>query len=152
MFGFASSEFKVESIFGFFLFHGLVWAAFLVIAGVMIAMHRRMRGEEAAALQFFREDMLPLVLLFAVSLTGLLLTVSSTWLRGYGYEFMSLTHVGTVIVTLLWLPFGKFFHIFQRPAQIGVTFYKDVARAGAPAKMSKVRASVFFSHACGGFN
>jgi hypothetical protein len=26
----------------------------------------------------------------------------------------------TVILTLLWLPFGKFFHIFQRPAQIGV--------------------------------
>jgi hypothetical protein len=69
-----------------------------------------------------------------VSLTGLLLTVSSTWLRGYGYEFMSLTHAVTVIVTLLWLPFGKFFHIFQRPAQIGVSFYKDVARAEEPAK------------------
>jgi nitrate/nitrite transporter NarK len=31
-----------------------------------------------------------------------------------------------VIFTLLWLPFGKFFHIFQRPAQLGVSFYKDV--------------------------
>jgi len=79
VFGFPTSVFKVESIFGFILFHGLVWAAFLVIAGVMIAMHRRMRDEGAATLQFFREDILPLVLLFAVSLTGLLLTVSSTW-------------------------------------------------------------------------
>ena len=59
VFGFPGSEFKVESIFGFLLFHGLVWAAFLVIAGVMIAMHRRMRDEGAAALQFFREDILP---------------------------------------------------------------------------------------------
>jgi hypothetical protein len=25
----------------------------------------------------------------------------------------------------LYLPFGKFFHIFQRPAQIGVQFYKE---------------------------
>jgi hypothetical protein len=54
--------------------------------------------------------------------------VSYTWLRGYGYEFLSITHAVTVILTLLWLPFGKFFHIFQRPAQIGVSFYKDVAR------------------------
>src|SRR5262249_50678089 len=34
-------------------------------------------------------------------------------------------HAVTVIFTLLYLPFGKFFHIFQRPAQIGVQFYKD---------------------------
>jgi hypothetical protein len=80
VFGFPTAAFKVESIFGFLLFHGLVWAALLVIAGVMIAMHRRMRDEGATTLQFFREDILPLVLLFAVSLTGLLLTVSSTLL------------------------------------------------------------------------
>lgn len=34
----------------------------------------------------------------------------------------------TVILTLLYLPFGEFFHIFQRPAQLGLDFYK---RAGA---------------------
>jgi hypothetical protein len=77
--------------------------------------------------------MLPLVLLFAVSLSGLLLTVSYTWLAGYGYEFLALFHAVTVIVTLLWLPFGKFFHIFQRPAQLGVAFYKDVAAKSEPA-------------------
>ena len=134
VFGFPTIAFKVESVFGFLTFHGLVWAALLVIPGVMIAMHRRMRDEGAASFQFFREDILPLVLLFAVSITGLLLVVSYTWLRGYGYEFMSITHAATVIVTLLWLPFGKFFHIFQRPAQVGVSFYKDVARAEEPAK------------------
>ncbi|HXV44694.1 MAG TPA: hypothetical protein VEC96_16655, partial [Anaerolineae bacterium] len=60
--------------------------------------------------------------------TGLLLTVSYTWLKGYAYEFLAITHAVTVIFTLLWLPFGKFFHIFQRPAQIGVRFYKDVGQ------------------------
>ncbi|HEY1376176.1 MAG TPA: hypothetical protein VGF55_05250, partial [Gemmataceae bacterium] len=35
--------------------------------------------------------------------------------------------------TLLWLPFGKFFHIFQRPAQLGVSFYKDAGREGEQA-------------------
>jgi hypothetical protein len=78
------------------------------------------------------EDFLPLVLLFAVSITGLLLTASYTWMKGYGYDFLAIVHAATVIFTLLWLPFGKFFHIFQRPAQLGVSFYKDVgAREGA---------------------
>jgi hypothetical protein len=121
------------SLLGFLIFHGLVWSAFLVIAGVMLAMRRRMRDEGAAAVQLFSEDMLPLVLLFAVSLSGLLLTVSYTWLFGYGYEFLAIFHAVTVVFTLLWLPFGKFFHIFQRPAQLGVAFYKDVAERSEPA-------------------
>jgi hypothetical protein len=127
VFGFPTVSFPHESLLAFFVFHGLVWASLMVIPGVMLAMLRRMRDEGAAALQRFAEDFLPLILLFAVSVTGLLLTVSYTWLRGYGYDFLALTHAVTVILTLLWLPFGKFFHIFQRPAQLGVEFYKDAA-------------------------
>jgi nitrate reductase gamma subunit len=133
IFGFPAFSFPIESIFGFMLFHGLVWSAFLVIAGVMLAMRRRMRDEGAAALQFFGEDFLPLILLFAVSLTGLMLTASYTWMKGYAYDFLAILHAITVIFTFLWLPFGKFFHIFQRPAQIGVRFYKDVGQREEPA-------------------
>src|SRR5262249_60111682 len=95
--------------------------------GVMLAMRRRMRDHGAAALQQFGEDFLPLILLFAVSVTGLMLTASYTWMEGHGYEFLALLHAVTVIFTLLWLPFGKFFHLFMRPAQLGVTFYKVFA-------------------------
>ncbi len=133
VFGFPTITFASGSWLGFLIFHGLVWSAFMVIAGVMLAMRRRMRDEGAVALQLFAEDFLPLILLFAVSITGLLLTVSYTWLKGYGYDFLALLHAVTVIFTLLWLPFGKFFHIFQRPAQLGVEFYKDVAAREAPA-------------------
>jgi hypothetical protein len=126
VFGFATNSFRIHSIVAFLIFHGLVWSSFLVIAGVMLAMRRRMREHGAAALQRFGEDFLPLILLFAISLTGLLLTASYTWMKGYGYDFLALLHAITVIFTLLWLPFGKFFHIFQRPAQLGVSFYKDV--------------------------
>ncbi len=133
LFGFPTFIFPVDSFFAFLAFHGLVWAAFIVIAGVMLAMRRRMRDEGAAALQLFTEDFLPLILLFGVSLTGLMLTASYTWMKGYAYDFIAILHAITVIGTFLWLPFGKFFHIFQRPAQIGVRFYKAVGEREAAA-------------------
>jgi uncharacterized membrane protein (DUF441 family) len=133
MFGFPTFAFPIHSIFGFLIFHGLVWASIMVTAGVMLAMRRRMREHGAAALQQFGEDFLPLILLFAISVTGLMLTASYTWMKGYAYDFLAIVHAITVIFTLLWLPFGKFFHIFQRPAQLGVSFYKDVGQHEEPA-------------------
>ena len=43
VFGFPTFTFPIESLGAFILFHGLVWASFLVIIGVMLAMRRRMR-------------------------------------------------------------------------------------------------------------
>ena len=136
------SAFRTIRSSAFLLFHGLVWSSFLVIAGVMLAMRRRMRDEGAAAVQRFAEDFMPLILLFAVSLTGLMLTVSYTWMKGYAYTFIAILHAITVIFTLLWLPFGKFFHIFQRPAQLGVGFYKDVARSPGAGALPPLRPRV----------
>jgi len=133
VFGYPTIAFPIDSLFGFMVFHGLVWASFLVIAGVLVALHRRFRDHGAAALQQFGEDLLPLLLLFAISVTGLMLTASYTWMKGYAYDFLAILHAITVIFTLLWLPFGKFFHIFQRSAQIGVGFYKDVGEQGEQA-------------------
>ncbi len=137
VFGFPTTSFEIHSLLGFMIFHGLVWSSFMVIAGVMLAMRRRMRDHGAAALQRLAEDFLPLILLFAISITGLLLTASYTWMQGYGYDFLALLHAITVIFTLLYLPFGKFFHIFQRPAQLGVSFYKDVAALEGMAKCKR---------------
>jgi hypothetical protein len=134
VFGFAAFDFAHDSLVGHLIFHGLVWSALLVIPGVLWAFNRRVRDHDAAALQDFQEDFLPLFLLFSVSVTGLLLTVSYTWMKGYGYEFLAILHAITVIFTLLWLPFGKFFHIFQRPAQLAVKFYRDVGAEEEPAR------------------
>jgi len=133
VFGFPTNVFAIESFFGFVIFHGLVWASFLVIAGVMIAFRRRMSDHGAVTVQQFGVDILPLLLLFAISVTGLMLTASYTWMKGYAYDFLAIIHAITVIFTLLWLPFGKLFHIFQRPAQLGVAFYKDAGRAADQA-------------------
>jgi hypothetical protein len=103
----------------------------------MLAMRRRMRDHGAAALQQFGEDFFPLILLFAVSVTGLMLTASYSWMKGYAFDFLAILHAITVIFTLLWLPFGKFFHIFQRPAQLGVSFYKDVGEREEAARCAR---------------
>jgi hypothetical protein len=141
VFGFPTRDFQVESALAFVAFHGLVWSSLLVTAGVMLAFRRRMVDHGAAAVQQFGQDVLPLLLLFAISVTGLLLTASYTWMKGYAYDFLAILHAAVVILTLLWLPFGKLFHVFQRPAQLGVSFYKDLAerseraacrRCGAP--------------------
>lgn len=137
VFGFPTFTFPSHSPLAFVFFHGLVWASFLVIAGVMLAMRRRMRDEGAAALQSFAEDFLPLVLLFAVSVTGLMLTASYTWMHGYAFDFLAILHAVTVIFTFLWLPFGKFFHVFQRPAQLAVRFYKEVGREEAHERCAR---------------
>jgi hypothetical protein len=133
VFGFPTIAFPVHSVFGFLLFHGLVWASFAVILGVVLAMRRRLREHGAAAVQQYGEDIMPLVLLFAISVTGLMLTASYTWMRGYAYDFVAILHAITVIFTLLYMPFGKFFHIFQRPAQLGASFYKDAGASGEKA-------------------
>ncbi len=45
-----------------------------------------------------------------------------------------------MIFTLLWLPFGKLFHIFMRPAHLAVGVYKDAGRAGEQAHCRRCRA------------
>ena len=115
------------------VFNVLDISAILVMIGIFFALWRRARDRGALAVQQFERDLLPITLLFAVSITGLLLTASTHFLRGYHYGFLSQFHAITVIFTLLYLPFGKFFHIFQRPAQIGVEFYKQ---AGNEAGMA----------------
>jgi len=133
VFGIHAQDFPVDSLFAFLIFHGLVWSSFLVIGGVMLAFRRRMIDHGAVATQQFGQDILPLLLLFAISTTGLMLTASYTWMRGYAYDFLAILHAATVIITLLWLPFGKLFHVFQRPAQLGVGFYKDAGARGEKA-------------------
>jgi hypothetical protein len=124
LFGFPVGSFRIRTIVSWVLFHGLDFSAVLVLGGVALAIWRRLRDRGALALQDFSADFLPLILLFAISVTGLALTASTMWLRGSFYGFIAILHAITVIGALLYLPFGKFFHIFQRPAQLGVKLYQ----------------------------
>jgi hypothetical protein len=124
VFGFNVAEFKLGTVLAFTIFHALVWSSLLVIAGALLMMRRRLTNGGLIATQSFEGDWLPLVLLIAISVTGLGITYDYTFLQGKTNQFMSVTHAITVILFLVWLPFGKFFHIFQRPAQLGAHVYK----------------------------
>ena len=129
LFGFPVGSFPLRTPIAWITFHALDFSAILVLAGISLSLWRRLRDEGALALQSFGADFLPLFLLFAISVTGMALTVSSLWLRGALYGFLAIIHAVTVIAGLLYLPFGKFFHVFQRPAQLGVKLYQQAGDA-----------------------
>jgi len=133
LFGFPAFRFPVHSAVAWLLFHGLDLSAALVLAGIALSLWRRMMDKGARSVQQFGMDFLPIILLFAISITGLALTVSQEWLAGSAYSFLAILHAITVIAALLYLPFGKFFHIFQRPAQLGVKLYQDAGLKDAGA-------------------
>jgi nitrate reductase gamma subunit len=125
-------SFDAESIFGWIMFHLLDIAAVLVLAGVFIFLRRRLRDPGALATER-SSDFLALAGLFAVSVTGLFLTVSSAWLDGRFYSALNTLHALTVILGLMYIPFGKLFHIFQRPGNLGVAYYKGANAEGPQA-------------------
>jgi NNP family nitrate/nitrite transporter-like MFS transporter len=133
LFGYPTFSFRLHTLTALLLFHGLDIAAFLVLGGIALSLWRRMRDEGARAVQSLAMDFWPLILLFAISITGLALTVSQVWMGGSFYAFIAILHAITVIAALLYLPFGKFFHIFQRPAQLGVKLYQRAGEQGPGA-------------------
>ena len=124
-------KFDAGSIVGWATFHALDIAAVLVLGGVFIFLRRRLHDPGALAVER-SSDFLALAGLFAVSVTGLFLTVSSAWLDGQFYSALNTIHALTVVLGLMYLPFGKLFHIFQRPGNLGVAYYKE-ANASGPA-------------------
>ncbi|WP_246192628.1 MFS transporter [Kitasatospora atroaurantiaca] len=140
LWGFKVLGFDSGSFFGWAMYHGLDLAAVLVIAGAGYFLWRRMRDREAVTGQRFGYDFVPLLALITISVTGLLLTFSEIALRGGGYQFLAILHMASVVLTLVYLPFGKFFHIVQRPAAVGMQLFKYTSRR---------RTEVFACRNCG---
>ncbi|MBS1794243.1 MAG: MFS transporter [Acidobacteria bacterium] len=134
LFGFPLQTMDGRGLLAWLTFHALDFTALMVIAGCALAIHRRLYDRGAIALQQFLLDFVPHLLLIAISVSGLMLTASSLWFEGYMYSFISLSHQALVIMTLFFLPFGKLFHIVQRPASIGVELYQQRARELPQAK------------------
>ncbi len=116
---------KADGWIAFLFYNALNITAFMVIAGVCMALYRRLKNWQARAEQSFLYDFLPLYLLLFISIISLLLTVSNLFLHGFGHPVMSMIHQFSVIVTLIYLPFGKLAHIPFRPMSVFARNYRE---------------------------
>lgn len=133
-FGFPLFAFSTDSVLGFLIYHALDFTAILLFIGLILAFHRRFHDLSLITVQRFGFDLMPLGLLMAIVITGLALTIDSSWLGGAYYWYISLTHEVVVVLWLISLPFGKFFHIIERPATVGIELYW---RTGESTEMQK---------------
>ena len=131
--GLAVDEFSVHSAKAFVMFNLLNFSAVLVLVGLVLATWRRLTDAGERATQTFFEDILPLVLIFAVTVTGLALTVSYKFMGGRGHGLWALVHMVSVVSLLLYIPFGKLFHMFQRTCSLCVSLYKKSGEHGPRA-------------------
>ncbi|MCT2535905.1 hypothetical protein NC661_08285 [Aquibacillus koreensis] len=114
-----------DGVIAFMSYNALNLSALMVIAGVCMAMYRRLKNMQARAEQNFIYDFMPLYLLLFISITGLALTFSNVFLAGAGHYVMSLIHQYSVIITLIYLPFGKLAHIPFRPLSVFARNYRE---------------------------
>ncbi|WP_312473549.1 hypothetical protein [Neobacillus sp.] len=125
LFGMNVMHVKAEGIIAWLSYNALNIAAIMVTAGVCMALYRRLKNMQARAEQKFMYDFLPLYLLLFISITGLLLTFQNVVLHGWMQPQMSLIHQFSVIVTLIYLPFGKLAHIPFRPMSVLARNYRE---------------------------
>ena len=133
LFGFPVDEFSVHSAKAFVMFNLLNFSAIIVLVGLVMAAIRRVTDAGERATQKFWEDILPLLLIFAVTATGLMLTVSYKLMAGRGHGTVAIVHAASVVALLLYIPFGKLFHMFQRTCSLCVSLYKKSGEAGPRA-------------------
>lgn len=126
VFGLPTVAFETDSFVGWSIFRALAYCSVLVIIGCTIFLWRRFRDRSVIAAQRLDFDMVPLLMLLAIAITGLMLTASATFLEGAHYGFLVIVHMATVVFSLVFIPFGKFFHVLQRPASVGIQMYTEL--------------------------
>ncbi|HYF77948.1 MAG TPA: MFS transporter [Symbiobacteriaceae bacterium] len=125
-FGISLFTMPVHGVLAGLIYHGLSTFAVITLAGVSMMILRRLLDKDAKVDQRIEYDLFPLYLLLAVTVTGLALTVSHVWLMGWNYPTISIIHQITVVIMLLYLPFGKLFHIPMRSFSVAADVYHEV--------------------------
>lgn len=136
-FGIHLTTIRVDGLEAFLAFHGLVWASFPVIIGCSVALWRRFRDRGDQAVQTIGNDIMPLFILLSIAITGLLMTVSYSFLSGTGHAPLANLHMIIVCGTLLWLPYSKLFHIPQRTLKFAHMVYEFESQRNGPARCER---------------
>ena len=112
------------------MFNILNIAAILVLVGLSMATWRRVSDPGIKAVQTFMEDILPLLILFAVAGTGLMLTASYKFFAGQGHSIISLTHWVSVVTLLFYIPLVSSSTLFRGPVHCAYQFTKKRGNQG----------------------
>ncbi len=113
-------KFPAESIFAEMVYNGLNVGAVMVLFGASMALYRRLKERDLQVTQRVEFDMFPLFILLAVTVSGLLLTLSYSILGGFFHHPLTYVHQICVVVMLCFFPFGKLFHVPIRPLATAV--------------------------------
>lgn len=120
MFNIPTMKMAAHGLLAEMIYNGLNITAIMVMIGVCMALYRRIKDQDVKVTQRTEFDLCPLWLLFVVTLTGLLLTLSYKFLGGFLHPYLSLLHQVTVVLLLVYFPFGKLFHFPVRPLATAV--------------------------------
>ena len=113
-------DFQAHSFMAFLVFNAIKLGSLLLLGGLVLALLQRFTVRQNETAERPREHLVALYLLLAVTVTGLLIPVSYEFLEGFAYDQLAYLHEIVVIVGLLWLPFGKLFHLAVSPATVAL--------------------------------
>ena len=123
--GIPAGSFPVHSVRGWLAFNLLNISGAMVLLGITMAAARRLARPGEFAGQTFWEDGMPLLLLASVAATGLALTICSRVFDGKGYPVITATHLASVVVLLIYLPYGKLLHLAQRTSHLASVVVRE---------------------------
>src|SRR5438046_9019939 len=118
VYGFAVQSFHLHTLLAELLFHGLDISAILVLGGIALSLWRRFRDRGAQAVQSFALDFLPIIMLFAISVTGLALPASHPSLRRAFYRLFATLHAPPPLPSLHPLPPATLSPTFPPPLSL----------------------------------
>ncbi|MFP3125031.1 MFS transporter [Ectobacillus funiculus] len=111
------------------MYNSLNIFAMMLLIGATMALIRRTINKDVRVTQRFEFDILPLLLLLGAAVTGLMLTLSYVFLKGFIHHYITVVHQISVVFFLIYFPFGKLFHVPIRPLATAVPMnYQEVVK------------------------
>jgi len=120
MFDIPIITFQVDSVIAFLAFNAINLGALLLLLGLILAFWQRIKMRPLDKAERLGEHFSSLYLLLAVTVSGLLLTVSYKFFSGIGHRQLVVLHEVIVVFGLLWVPFSKLFHFELSPATVAL--------------------------------
>ncbi|MFX3623709.1 MAG: MFS transporter [Ectobacillus sp.] len=125
---------QAHGIIAELMYNSLNIFAMMLLIGATMALIRRTINKDVRVTQRFEFDILPLLLLLGAAVTGLMLTLSYVFLKGFMHHYITIIHQISVVFFLVYFPFGKLFHVPIRPLATAVPMnYQEVVKVDTRA-------------------